>query len=325
MASTTPTNVDTAIPELWAKAVLRDQLRAGFFGPMTGPEGSGMPIIQKTELLNKPGDTIHIQTSSPLAGAGVSGDTTAVLGSEEALSLSEIKVIPTLYRHAVRVYRRANKKSIVDLRSEAKLRLGEWGEQKMDSLRFATFVQTANLNGVAYTPNTYGINGHDGTNIVAADTLTTAAVQTIKLKLRNNRAKPMRFQGKEMYGLVVHPNTLFDLKRESEYRDWVREAAVRGETNPFFVGATAVVDGVVIFEHENVPTGVSGGAGTIKYSKNLAFGAEAFVEGVDENATWAEDEFDYGFEFGIAYSFAMQARRGLEKNSLQVYAAAVDK
>jgi N4-gp56 family major capsid protein len=327
MASTTPTNIDTSIPEIWAKSVLRDTLRAGFFGPMTGPEGSGMPIIQKTELLNKPGDTIHIQTSSPLSGGGISGDTAVLAGNEEALALSEILVVPTLYRHAVRMFRRANKKSIVDLRAEAKSRLAEWAEQKMDTLRFAAFVSQATLHGQTYTSNSYGVGGHDGTSLVAADTLSVAALQTVKLKLRNNRAKPLRLSGdgKDMFGIVVHPNALFDLKRESEYRDWVREAAVRGESNPFFQGSTAVIDGMVVFEHENVPTATSGGTGTIKYAKNIAFGAEAFVEGLDEAAYWAEDDFDYGNEQGIAYGFAMEPRRGLEKNSLLVLSAAVDK
>lgn len=324
MAVTTPTNVDTSIPEIWAQLVLRDHLYAGFFAEMIGPEGSGKPIIQKTELLNKPGDTIHIATSSPLAGAGVSGDTTALQGSEEALTLADLTVIPTLFRHAVRINRRANKKSIVDLRSEARMRLGEWGGQKMDTVRMANFVQTANLNGVAYTPNTYAVGGPVVTptvnDINAGDKLSVQAIQEIRLRLFNNRAKPLVVDGLPVFGLLVHPNTLYDLKRESEYVSWVRDAQVRGDSNPFFRGATAMIDGVVIFEHPNVTTVVN--AGTVTVSKNVAFGAEAFVEGVDEDVNWAEDEFDYGLEFGIAYSFAFQPRRGLEKNSIQVWAAA---
>src|SRR5687767_4203000 len=141
MASTTPTNVDSSIPELWAKLTLRDHLVAGFWKNMIGSEGSSSPIIQKTELLNNPGDTIHIQTTAPLAGAGVEGDTAVLEGNEEALATGSKKVIPVLYRHAVRINRRSNKKSIVELRAEARMRLAEWGEEKMDDKRFANFVQ----------------------------------------------------------------------------------------------------------------------------------------------------------------------------------------
>ncbi len=321
MAVTTPTNVDASIPEVWAKLVLRDHLYAGFFANMIGGEGSGKPIIQKTELLNNPGDTIHITTSAPLQGAGVSGDTTALEGSEEALSLDSIKVVPELYRHAVRVNRRANKKSIADLRSEARTRLAEWGGQKMDTLRIASFAQTSAMNGDTYTPNVIVAGGGTGVNDVAAgDKLTVELIQQIRLTLFNNRAKPMTDGGSAIFGLLVAPNTLYDLKRESEYQSWVRDAQVRGDANPFFRGAVAMIDGVVIFEHSNVLVADNGSS--VAVSKNIAFGAEAFVEGVDESVSWAEDEFDYGLEFGIAYSFACQSRRALEQNSLQVYAAA---
>jgi N4-gp56 family major capsid protein len=323
MSVTTPTNVDTSIPELWAKAVLRDHLYAGFWKNMIGAEGSSNPIVQKTELLNNPGDTIHIQTTGALSGTGVSGDTTQLVGSEENLTTAEKLVVPVLYRHAVRVNRRANKKSIIDLRSEAQMRLAEWGEQKMDTVRFANFIQTANLNGASYTPNVMVVNG--GTGVADAgtgDKLSVQAIQQARLTLYNNRAKPIKASGVPVFAAIVHPNSLYALKREDEYSSWVREAQVRGDSNPFFQGAAAMIDGVVLFEHPNVPVSATGGANTQPVSKNIFFGAEAFVEGVDENVSWAEDEFDYGLEFGIAYSFAFQPRRGLEQNSLQVYADA---
>jgi N4-gp56 family major capsid protein len=299
MAVTDPVNVDSSIPELWARLTLRDHLYSGFWGSMVGKEGSRSPIIQRTDLLNSPGDTIHIQVTS------------------------DMKVIPILYRHAVKINRRAKKKSIVDLREEAKMRLAEWGGEKMDDLRFANFTSIADLNGETYLPNRLSIGG--GTNvpgdIATTDTLTVAELQKIRLTMYNNRAKPLAHQGRPVFMGVVHPNALYNLKRESEYRDWVREAHVAGESNPFFVGATAMVDGIVLFEHVNVPTALDG-ASSNAVARNVFFGAEAFVEGVDENVSWNEDTFDYGLYQGTAYSFAFQARRALAKNSLLVYSAA---
>jgi N4-gp56 family major capsid protein len=322
MAVTVPANVDTSIPELWAKAVLRESLAGGFWKNMTGGEGSGQPIIQKSELLNNPGDTIHIQTTEPLSEAGISGDTAMLVGNEEALATSEMVVIPTLYRHAVRVNRRANKKSIVDLRGEAKMRLAEWGEQKMDSLRFTNFTSVGpTINGDTYVPNLYIVGGGtDEDDVGLGDTLTVEAMQQIKLELVNQLAKPIRFDGLPFYAMVVHPNTMYDLKREDEYRDWVREAERRGPDNPFFKGATAVIDGMTIFEHPNIDN--SDNAGSVAVSRGIAFGSEFAVEGLDENVSWAEDEFDYGLEFGIAFSFAFQPRRALELNSIGVLCAA---
>ncbi|MBA2726541.1 MAG: N4-gp56 family major capsid protein [Actinobacteria bacterium] len=324
MAITTPANVDSSIPELWAKLTLRDHLRAGFWYGLTGPEGSRSAVIRREDLVNQPGDTIHIQITNPLAGTGVVGDVATLEGNEEALLSSAKKVIPEFYRHGVRWYRRANKKSLLDLRGEARMRLGEWGGEKMDDIRFANFVQQTTMNGETYTSNVFSVGGGTTPGVVGTtDTLDVESLQRIKLALYNNRALPMRSDmGEDVFAMVVHPNTLYNLKRSAEYIDWVREAAEKGKSNPFFRGAVAMVDGMLLFQHNNVPVASDGETG-IAVSRNIAFGAEAFIEGVDENPDWAEDSFDYGNNFGIAYSFGFQPRRALEKNSLLVYAAAV--
>ena len=195
MASTTPTNVDSSIPEIWAKDSLRRVKREGFWGRFTGPEGSGAPIIQKTELLNKPGDLMHIQVTDPLTGNGQTGDTSTVVGNEENLLTSEIKSAPELYRHGVRVNSRASKKSILDLRSEARMRLEEWAKNKIDNLRFTNLVATslpAPLGAETYSPTLYGPNSHNTVNgIVAGDTLSVKALQEIRTKMLAAQAVPI--------------------------------------------------------------------------------------------------------------------------------------
>jgi N4-gp56 family major capsid protein len=324
MASTTPTNVDSSIPEIWAKNTLRKVKVDGFWGRFVGKEGSGAPIIQKTELLNNPGDLIHIQVTDPLAGAGITGDTSVLEGNEEALATSEIKASPLQYRHGVRLFRRADKKSILDLRSEARDRLEEWAANKIDSVRFAQFNATslaAPLNAETYTPNVYVVGGGTTVDDVAAtDDLTVLALQTMKLKLKMQQAKPLMVDGFPHYVYVTHPYTTFQLKQESRYESWVREAQVRGDSNPFFRGALAVIDGMIVYEHENVP--VAANAGSVDVSKGIAFGAEAFVEALDENISYHEKLFDYDNEYGLALRMAFQPRRALELGSIQVYATA---
>lgn len=322
MAVTLPADVDSSIPEVWARKVLRDHRYAGFWGRFIGNA-----IVQDSSLLNAPGDLLHIQVTNPLTGAGVTGDTAALTGNEEKLVTSEMKVSPLLYRHAVRVNRRAQKKSIVELRSEAKSRLTEWGMHTMDTVRFTNFAATAlpaPLGAEAYTPNYYTVGGTDGTphidDIAVGETLTVQAIQEIRLKLEANRAKPIDLDGFGLYALVVHPYALLKLKRETEYQSWVREAHVRGSENPFFRGATAVIDGVVIFGHFRSP--LAANATAVQVNRGIAFGAEAFVEGLDENVHSEMESFDYGLEWGISYEFAFQPRRALELSSMQVYSSA---
>lgn len=322
-ASTTPTDVDSAIPEMWASDTLREHLREGFWGRFVGSA-----IVQKTDLLGS-GDVLHIQVTNPLSGSGVEGDTALLQGNEENLTTSEIKCMPKLIRHGVRTYRRANKKSIIDLREEAKMRLGEWGAEAMDDKRFKNFGAVAldgsanfggNHGGETYTPNTYVVGGGTTkTDVEAGDTLTVDAVQEIALKLYEQKARPVVIDGQEYFALVVGPRALHSLKREAEYRDWVREAHVRGPENPFFRGATAIIDGVVIYRHPNVlGDSTAGAGGTVPYSRGIAFGREAFVEAVDEAPSWAEESFDYGNELGVAYGFAFEPRRALELSSVTV-------
>jgi len=327
-ASTTPTNVDSSIEEVWARRTLREHLVSGFWGKFVGPVGSGAPIIQQTELKGAPGDRIHIQVTAPLSGAGISGDTALLTGQEENLTTSEILIEPVLYRHGVRWYRRANKKSIIGLREEGRMRLAEWGMAKMDAMRFSQFISTdeADVPDATYTANEYFVGG-DATptvdEIASGDDLDVAELQKIKLALKLQHARPvMDRDGQPFYFIVMHPNVAYNLKQDTRYEAWQREANVRSEKNPLFTGALGVVDGMVLYEHESVP--LANNVTPLQYATNVAFGAEAFVEGVDETVTWKEEEFDYGNEFGIGYSFAFQPRRALALSSLLVYTAAED-
>ena len=322
MASTTPTNVDTSIQDIWATRVLRSHVRNGFWGKFVGGPGSGMPIIQQSELLNKPGDTLHIQVTNPLSGNGVSGDTAVLAGNEENFVTSEVLVVPALLRNGVRAFRRASKKSILDLREEAYMRLAEWGMDKCDNARFNNFVQTSAMNGQTYTPTfKYASTAVSTATIGAAMTLTVADIRKVRALLLNAKAKPFKAQGRDWFFMVVHPYAALDLKNDATYNTAVQNAAPRSDMNPIFDGHVACIDGVVIYESFNVPVIIGGVGGTVPIQKALAFGQEAFVEGLDENVSWVEDSFDYGNEWGVAYGFSHQPRRALELSSLQFQTA----
>lgn len=325
MATTTTTDVDTSIPEVWSRRVLRSHVRNGFWGPFCGPPGSGMPIIQQAELLNNPGDTVHIQVSNPLSGAGVSGDGPTLTGNEEKLTTSEMTCVPVLWRHAVKGWRRAAKKSMIDIREEASLRLSEWGMDKLDNLRFGNFLQATTMNGATYTPNVKyaGPPGRTNATLAVGDVLTVSDVRKTRAILANNKAKPIRAAGRDWFAMVIHPFSSLDLQGDPVYNTAVSTALPRAEDNPIFTGAVAAIGGMIIYESFNVPYANGGVGGTVPIQKGIAFGQEAFVEGLDENVTWFEDSFDYGAEWGVAYSFAAQPRRALELSSIQVQSAIV--
>ena len=336
ITGTTPTNVDSSIPEIWALESLRKVKLQGYWGRFVGGERSGMPIVQKTELQNNPGDLIHVQITDSLSGAGISGDTARLVENEETLTTTELKLATVLYRHGVRINTRAGKKSILNLREEARFRLEEWMAQKIDNLRFQLFLGTdatvlpSPLSGETYTPNAVSFDsaaasGLDSTTVVPDDVdgddyVSVKGIQALKLKLRAQKAKPIVIDGAEHYVFVSHPNSYFWLKQEARYENWLRDAQVRGDSNPLFSGAIAVIDGMILHDSFNVPTVVN--TGTFTVSKGIAFGAEAFAEALDEGVSYAEEMFDYGNQYGMGVRVAFSSRRALEQNSVIAYAAA---
>jgi len=326
MAVTEPSAVTSSIPEKYAKRVLRDIEKDTFWAHLVTPEGGGGAFIRRDELLEKPGETVHIQVTRPLSGAGLTGDVATLEGSEESLSTEEITVAPVYVRHGVRVNRRAQKKSLVDLREESVRRLGEWGRVKVDTSRFsdvqfdAAGVTGEEANGGTPYIRWAGANTADD-GLVTGDVMTLAELSKTKYIIRDRKAKPWHVGGQSFYLAVIDPWQEYDLKvTDATWAQAQREAQVRGSENPLFTGAAGIWDGVVILSADRVPN--TSNLGGVRVSNAMMFGQEAFVEAWGEKPDWAEDTFDYGLEWGVAYGHDYKARRGFEYASTQLRSAA---
>ena len=323
MAMTNLSAADAAIPELWGRKALRSTLRSPFWSRFVGPEASGMPIIQKFDLVQA-GDVMHVPITSSLTGAGVTGETT-LAGAEEVLPITNIGVAPIFYRHGVRTNHLAMHRSAIDILSEAQVHLGQWAAAKTDSVRHAAFVATtlaAPLNGETYTPTVAYTGGVSSIGAVtAAMKLTVDEVRKLRLKLIAQNCTPLRSaDGAKMFGLVISEQMAYDLKSDTAYNTAVQSAGPRDATNPVFSGALAVIDGMALFSDLGVVTALDG-ASSAKVARAVAFGAEAFVEGWSEQVSFQSDQFDYGFEKGSAFQFGFHPRRALAKNSAVLYCA----
>ena len=306
----TSTQVDYAIPELWAKELLAEAEKQMFWKNYEGAQGSGMPVIRKDDLTKQAGDRIHIQTISNLTGTGVTG-TSTLIGNEELLSLGQISVVPNWLRHAVGVNKDAEVKANFDIRNTAKQRLSYWLSDKMDQAMFTT----------ATTSPTYTIYAGDATSTAtlgSGDELDCLAIDKIKYELENNKALPIKTEnGNEYFILVISPADAYYLRQDSTWNQAQRDANIRGETNPIFSGAMGVYNGVIVRKSHNVPVSSS-------KSKCVAFGGEAFARGYSYTPDWNEEEQDYGFIFGVATKVCYGDARAVEVNTavVECYAAA---
>ena len=321
MTVTTPTHVATSIPRKYAMRVLRDMLKDTFWDRFTSKPGGGGAVIRQTELENKPGETVYIQVTAPLTGTGVT-ELEQLEGNEENLTTSELTLTPTYIRHGVRLYRRAEKKSMLDLREEARMRLAEWARDRLDSIRFEKWSDPAVAGYPAASHKVRYIGGGTGVDdISVGDLVTLAEISKSKYILRDNKGLPFKINGGEFYVLVVDPWVEFSIKvTDTAYAQAQREAGLRGTQNPLFTGAQAIWDGVVIHAADRVVTGDN--ATSVRYAKNLMFGREAFIEAFGGGQSWVEETFDYKNEWGVAYGFDYGCKRGFEFRSVQVVSAA---
>lgn len=338
-------SIDALRQELWEKQLFADIIDGLYFnesGLMGEDENN---IIQvKADLMKEPGDTDTVGLTAKLTSAGVSGDD-ELEGNEEAINSYSDSVLIDQKRFAVRLKGKLDEGKVAySMRTDAKnklvIRLQEFIERQ-SFLKLAGVTNTAlvDINGVTYsadcnwsnTPtfipdadeaagsgNRYICANTSGTDALAAtDLLTPTLISKAKIKARlaSPKIQPLRIDGRDHYVMWIHPWQAYDLKNNAQFAQAMREAEVRGQTNPIFTGALGVWDGVILYEHEYVPflqttggsasnsfRGVSTGTDcAVNAFRALLCGKQAlvFLKCKNDNG-WVEKSFDYDNKTGFA-------------------------
>ncbi len=80
-----------------------------------------------------------------------------------------------------------------------------------------------------------------------------------------------------------------------------KDGNFRGDKNPLFSGADAVVDNLIIHAHNFVPTFSDWGSLSDQPgARALVMGAQAIVMALGKEGKWVEKEFDYENKWAIA-------------------------
>jgi len=156
----------------------------------------------------------------------------------------------------------------------------------------------------------------DTTAVTAADKLSYAALVELKAHAKDRRVKSLRASGQELFHVFLHPQAMAKLKLDQDFLANVRNAGVRGNTNPLFSGAIVTVDGLVLHEwtHSFNTLGATAGDSTNAGTPGYKWGANADVEGnrvvlmgaqglafADIGIPqWHEDVWDYGAKPGVS-------------------------
>lgn len=305
----------------------------GFVGGGERASNNMNTPVQRITKLSKTtrGVECVMQLVQDLQSDGVAGDN-ELEGNEEAL-VNDAQIIRVdQLRHGVKsAGEMSEQETVIRFRAQAREKLSFWLADKVDEMGFLA------SSGRAFTVNTNGstrgpsqlpqlsfaadVVAASAARIVFAGAATSeasiAATEKMSWDLlvtaqafgKRQKVKPIRAGGREHYAVVMSTEQMRDLKLDSEYKSIVQNAGPRGDNNPLFKNAAAVVQGLMLFEHNKVyntlglASGSKWGAGSaIDGAQALMLGAQAMGFATIENAFMREsDQTDYGNRPGIAF------------------------
>jgi N4-gp56 family major capsid protein len=334
MGKTTFSTSDALTKKLWDEKLFRDTVKESYFSRFMG-EGSIVTV--KNELTKSKGDEITFGIRMRLSGAGVT-DGQILEGAEESLTTYSDKVTLHQYRHAVRDNGALDRqRAMFSIDEESRSALADWGTEKIDQLAFDAILDSPTL--IFYKTSAGSLSTATAstakTALTAADgKLTPAMVSYMKAYAKTGGGRtyvplrPVKVNGKEHYVLLVHPDALYDLKIDPTYQQYLREAEVRGSENPLFKGSVAIIDGVVIHEHENCTIANDGGSGSVAWSKGVFMGQQALMWAWGQRVETVQKNFDYENEHGYAWGIIAGTNKpvfnSLDYGSFGVYLARTD-
>jgi N4-gp56 family major capsid protein len=323
-------------------------------------------VIQRINELTETarGRVCVMQLVGDLAGDGVVGDN-LLEGREEAMWNDTLEIRIDQIRNGVRSKgKMAEQDTVVRFRAVGKERLAFWLADKIDELMFLT------LSGTAYTKNLDGstrstssqlssltfaadVTAPSSARIMYAGTNTSTATLTTADKMNWNlivnaqaqakrkRIKPIRSSGRDYYAFLLSTEQARDLKTDSTYQTNVGRAGAKGDSNPLFKGAMAVIDGAVIYDHQKVPNTLGlassskwGASGTVDGAQATLLGAQSLGLALLGNVDYSEsDNTDYQNRPGMAvgrvigmvkpkYQSKYDSRTSQDFGLLSIYTAA---
>lgn len=246
-------DVDLAIPELWAKRIRVGATRRSFWGKFTGKEGSNKPIIRKDDLTKESGDTIHIDVLTPLKGAGVTGES-QLQGNEEKLVLAQFDLTVDVFRHAVSYSTKAQVLSFLNLPKTVRAQMQGWLQRELDDRIFATSMPWSDSAMTVL----YADNAGARASIATDDYLDVDDLMLAGMTLSRMGAIPFRViqtsdgQEIDVYACVVDPIQAHRLRGDSKWTDIGKYALPVGERNPLLTGAIGMVRGMLVYEYKTM-------------------------------------------------------------------------
>jgi N4-gp56 family major capsid protein len=329
--------------EMWEEKSYREALKETFFQKFMSESGDSIVHLQRKLEKNR-GDQVFYHLHERMTGNLITGDNT-LEGNEDTLTTASDSITLEAYRFAGRYNALLTaQRAVFDVAKENERAVKARITEGIDNLIFSALRDRAPSTVFHLASGTLTAQATAATaktNLTATDLITPTLIRATKSyavsggESSDDRVipplTPVMVDGKKHYVLLVHPDVAYDMKENSEYAQSIREAQMRGDSNPLFSGSVAMIDGVIIHEHENVHIAADAGSGgNVAYSECFFLGAQALLLAVGEKPKLISDSFDYGKEIGIGMEMILKAQKpqftfkgtaSIDFGSLGVYVA----
>jgi hypothetical protein len=266
LVSTAGSDVEQVIWEL--QLILSAAQQSPFADNMTGPEGSGKPIISNTNTSRVAGNQIVFGTLDSLGGPGVQGEGVRV-GMEEMLKPGNFRLAVDLQWFGTGMTNKARAQSIpgATYPEKSKFLLARRLAKKQSD----DVMQTLKCSATSF--NTLVANNKTIDTLSTSDTYQTSLVVASGGLLRDIGCAPMNAapnpdKPSEKPPRIPHfLSFLTDLgarpiKTEPNYVQAAQLARDRGEDNPLFSGEYLKYDNQIIYAWQNIRHGGWGSIGS---------------------------------------------------------------
>lgn len=293
-------DVSTITKTVWSERLHYEAINKMQWIKLAGPEGSGMPFIVKSELVNEEGDTVKIRRFKAMTGAAQTG---RLRGTEEKLVPQVLAITPTLKRIATAEVALVPTQTGINYKELVVRQLGERMAQITDESVWAVAQATAaaGLSGVAPTRLwAHGATGY--ADIDAADIFSITELLKMRERLEENKATPVGGED-GYYVCLLHTRQAYDLSNDSKWREYQEHADVRGLENwlyqggkPYpFIGDPKIFgyfEGVAVMKTSACPVANSSGSPVIVTACAVMMGQDALARGVGAYVTEEGEEYD---------------------------------
>lgn len=303
----------------WSKMLWRETIFKMWWSKFLGSDPNSI-ITRITDLESNAGDTVKYDLLLQMTQYGVTGDN-PIRGYEEGLEYRQdsVKIDQRRIAHVFR--RMSSQRTLHDIRMDAKGNLSDRMGVIFDEMMFAYLAGTAGDNAALAAELPHAGNALvDPSGGVDADHYIShgAIFDTDAIDKAAEKAKtiapimrPCRFEGEEVYVMIIHPFSTTDLRITSGASKWreITSVIYSGQPgqNPLLKGALGKWGNVILHESTRIPR-------TAGVAHSLFLGAQAgcfalgnaYAKpkqtqfGSQNMMIWSEEEADHGNEMSIA-------------------------